>query len=76
MASPAVITVLKMLEALPAPAQDHVVSHLRDYLADLQEEDDWNVAFQRTQPQLIAAARQVRQTIAQGQGTPLDEHQL
>jgi len=65
-----------MMESLPDPVQDQVVDHLREYLADLQDELRWDSLFQRTQPQLIAAARRARQEIAEGHARPMDYEQL
>ena len=72
MTSNAIATVTKMLESLPEAVQDQVVEHLREYLADLQDELEWDRLFQRTQPQLVAAARRAEQEIAQGHAQPLD----
>lgn len=66
MSSPAIATVTKMMEALPETAQDQVVDHLREYLAEMESELQWDNLFKNTQPQLIAAARRARQEIAQG----------
>ena len=76
MASPTLTTVMKMLESLPEPTQDQVLEHLREYLEDLQDDVQWDLTFQRTQPQLIAAAQRARQAIAEGQAHPLAEGQL
>ena len=62
--------------SLPEPAQDQTVAHLREYLADLQDEVRWDTLFKETQPQLIAAARRARQEIAQGVAKPMDYEQL
>ncbi len=76
MTSPAIETVTKMLESLPETVQDQVVEHLREYLADLQDELQWDSLFKRTQPQLVAAARRAKQEIAQGHAQPLDYDEL
>lgn len=76
MSSAAISTVVKMLESLPETVQDQVVEHLREYLADLQDELVWDDLFKRTQPQLVVAARRARQEIAEGQAKPLDYEQL
>ncbi len=55
-----------MMEALPETARDQVVDHLREYLAEMESELQWDNLFKNTQPQLIAAARRARQEIAQG----------
>jgi hypothetical protein len=72
MTSTAIATVTRMMESLPEPAQNQMVAHLREYLADLQDEVRWDTLFKETQPQLIAAARRARQEIAQGHAQPMD----
>jgi hypothetical protein len=76
MSSTAIITVTKMMESLPEPAQGQVVEYLREYLEDLQDELKWNALFKKTQPQLIAAARRAKQEISQGLAEPMDYDQL
>jgi hypothetical protein len=76
MTSPAIATVIKMLESLPETVQDQVVEHLREYLADLQDELEWDSLFKRTQPQLVAIARRAKEEIAEGRARPLDYDQL
>lgn len=61
MSSPAVATMIKMVESLPETTQNQVVEHLRDYLAELQDEIRWDNLFQKTQSQLITAARRAKQ---------------
>jgi len=76
MSSAVITTVIKMMESLPEPEQDRVVDHLREYIADLREEMQWEATFQKTQSQLVAAARRAKQEIAAGQAQPLDPDQL
>jgi hypothetical protein len=76
MASFAVDTVIKMIESLPHADQDRVVEHLRDYLADLYDEHQWEVMFEKTQTQLSAAARRAKQEIEAGATEPLDANRL
>ena len=76
MSSPAITTMVKMMEALPETLQDQVVQHLREYLEDLQDERQWEASFKKTQPQLVAAARRAKQEIAAGQAEPLDPEKL
>jgi len=76
MATTAIATMVKMLESLPETVQDQVVEHLREYLADLQDELEWDNLFKQTQPQLVAAARRAKQEIAEGQAKPLDYDEL
>lgn len=72
----AIMTVTKMLESLPEAMQEQVVEHLREYLADLQDEMKWESLFEQTQPQLVAAARRAKQEIAQGHAQPMDYERL
>ncbi len=72
----AIVTVTRMMESLPEEIQEQVVEHLREYLADLQDELTWDSLFERTQPQLTAAARRAKQEIAQGRAQPMDYDQL
>lgn len=76
MSSTTITTVITMLESLPEPMQDQVVEHLREYLAEMQDELVWSAQFKRSQPQLIAAARRAKQQIAEGLAQPLDYDQL
>ena len=76
MSSPAITTMIKMMESLPECVQDQVVEHLREYLEDLLDELRWDRTFQGTQSQLMAAARRAKQAKAQGQARPLDTNQL
>jgi hypothetical protein len=75
-ASAAVVTVIKMIEDLPEATQDQVVEHLREYIADLQDELQWDMAFEKRQSQLIAAARRARQEIVAGSAEAMDYDQL
>jgi len=65
-----------MMETLPETTQNQVVEHLRDYVAEVQDEIQWDISFEKTQKQLIAAARRARQEIAAGHAEPLDYNQL
>ena len=76
MSSISVATMTKMMESLPETLQNQVLDHLREYLEELQDELEWDRQFQKTQPQLIAAAKRAKQEIAQGQAQPFDYHQL
>ena len=76
MSSTVVATVVKMLESLPEAAQDQVAEHLRGYIADLQDERQWDRAFKKTRSQLVAAARQAKREFAEGKATPLDHDRL
>ncbi len=76
MSSAEIATVVKMLETLPEATQQQVVERVREYIADLRDEADWDAAFARTQPRLMAAARQAKQDIAAGRARPMTPDQL
>ena len=76
MSSATIQTVVGMIENLPEASQRQVVERLREYIAELDDERRWDEAFERTQPQLIAAARRAKQEIAAGKAQPLDPDQL
>lgn len=52
----------------PDPAQEPI--------EDLQDELRWDELFNRTQPQLVAAARRAKQQIAAGMAAPMDYSRL
>ena len=76
MSSNAIATVVKMLESLPEAKQDQVVEHLRDYIEDLVDELQWDIAIEKTQDQLAAAAQRAKKEIVKGRAKPLDYEQL
>jgi hypothetical protein len=76
MPSAAIATIVKMMESLPVDVQEQIAEHLRDYIDDLQDEIRWNASFQRTQQNLVAAAKRAKQEIAEGQATVMDYDQL
>ena len=76
MSSNAIATVVQMLEGLPEATQNQIVQHLREYLAEIQDEVRWDQTFARTQDKLVSAARRAKQEIAAGQGRPLDPDEL
>ena len=72
MASNAVVTITRMIETLPEVLQDQVVEHLREYIAELEDELRWETSFNNTQDQLIEAARRAKKEIAAGKAEPMD----
>ncbi|WP_293147268.1 MULTISPECIES: hypothetical protein [unclassified Microcoleus] len=72
MSSSAIATLVKIMESLPETLQDRVVEHLREYLEDLRDEEQWNFSFQNTQESLIRAAKPAKQEISEGKAQPLD----
>jgi phage-related minor tail protein len=70
MSSPAITTIVKMVESLPDELQEQVVEHVRGYLAELEEEKQWDTSFKRTQDNLVTAARKAKAEIAAGLSSP------
>ena len=76
MSSPAINTVIKMMESLSEDKQNKLVEHLREYIQDLQEEAKWQDSFNRTQDKLVAAAKLAKKQIAQGKAESMDYNKL
>ena len=76
MTSNAITTITQMMETLPEALQNQIVEHLREYIAELEDELRWEVSFNNTQEQLVAAARRAKQEIAEGKAEPMDLDQL
>ncbi len=76
MSSNAIATIVQMVESLPEQAQEQVVEHLREYIEDLRDEREWDLAFKRTATRLRAVSRRVKQEIAAGKTEPLDLDRL
>lgn len=76
MESAAIYTVVKMMETLPEPTQNRIVDLVREYLADLEDEAEWDALFNSTQPQLAAEAQRVRREIEEGIVEPMDYDRL
>lgn len=74
--SPAIITIIQMMETLPLNLQNQIIQHLQNYLLDLQDDIRWETSFAKTETNLVAAARKAKQDIAAGQATPLNYEQL
>ena len=76
MASNAIATITRMMETLPEALQNQIVEHLREYIAELEDELRWEVSFNNTQEQLIAAARCAKKEIAEGKAESMDLDRL
>jgi len=74
--SAAIKDLVEIVEALPSTLQKQVVEHLRQYIADLQDEQQWDESFSRTQSALVAAARKAKQEKAAGKAEVMDYNQL
>ena len=71
MDSTAIATMVKMMERLPASIQEQVVEHVRDYLADLEDEALWDEQFAQSQSQLGVAAQKARREVEAGKVEPM-----
>jgi hypothetical protein len=76
MTTPAINTLIKMMENLPEDTQDHLVELLRQVIADIQDDAAWDTSFKITHAKLEAAAKNARQEIAKGLSTPMDFSRL
>ena len=76
MVTPAVNTIIKMIEQLPESDQDRVAEHLREYLAELEDDGKWDEAFAKSQDKLVYAAREARKQLAEGKSEPMDFDKL
>jgi Spy/CpxP family protein refolding chaperone len=72
MVTPAVNTIIKMIEQLRESEQERVAEHLREYLATMEDEEKWDEAFANTQDKLVNAAREARKQIEAGKSEPMD----
>ncbi len=72
MDSPAIATLIKMMESLPEAEQNRVVEAVRAYIADLQDEAEWDQSFSKSQDQLTRAAQKAKQQIRENNSQPFD----
>jgi hypothetical protein len=76
MATPALTTILKMIENLPDSRQNQVAEHLREYIADLEDQEKWDKAFAKTQKKLAYKTRQAEKQIAEGKSERMGFNRL
>jgi hypothetical protein len=76
MSSAAITTIVKMVESLSDDLQERVSEHIREYIADLEDEAKWESSIERTRPNLVAAARQAKREIAEDKSVPMDYDRL
>jgi hypothetical protein len=72
MSSDTITTIVKMVESLPDDLQERISEHIREYIADLEDESRWESSFKRSHTNLVAAARKAKQEIAEGKSVPMD----
>ncbi len=70
MSSASITTIVTMIETLPDDLQEKLVEHIREFITDLDDEARWESSFNRTRSNLVAAARQAKQEIAQYPSLP------
>jgi len=68
--------VIEMMESLPETLQQQVAEYLKDYIAELKDELQWEESFEKTQPQLVAAAQRAKQEIAEGKAQEMKLNEL
>ena len=51
-----------MIELLPENQQENIAEHLREYIADLEDEIRWDNKFRNTQSELSKIAKKVRKS--------------
>lgn len=73
MSETTVATLSKMVEQLPEFQQERVVDHVREYIADLCDEEHWDRQFNTSMPALIAAAKNARKEIADQKAAPMSD---
>jgi hypothetical protein len=76
MVTPTLTTILKMVEVLPVERQKRVEDHLRDYIADMDDEERWDDTFARTQDKLARMTRDATRQISEGKSEPMNFNRL
>ncbi|MBM4055358.1 MAG: hypothetical protein FJ264_11975 [Planctomycetes bacterium] len=66
MPSSTMATIIKMIELLPENQQENIAAHLREYIADLEDEIGWDNKFRDTQSKLSKIAKGIRKEISEG----------
>ncbi len=69
-------TIVKILESFSDEQEERIIEHLREYIADFQNELKWDKSFEKTHGKLVAAARKAKQQITEGKGQPMDYNKL
>ncbi|AFZ53359.1 hypothetical protein VKI21_17285 [Cyanobacterium aponinum UTEX 3222] len=76
MSSENIATITKIMESLPDSTQEKVIEYLREYLATLQEEKEWDYLVNKNQNKLIDFARKAKQEMLEGKAQLMDYEQL
>jgi cell division septum initiation protein DivIVA len=67
---------IEMMQSLPETLQQQVAEYLKEYIAELKDELQWEESFEKTQPQLVAAAQRAKQEIAEGKAQEMKLNEL
>jgi hypothetical protein len=67
---------IEMMQSLPETLQQQVAEYLKEYIAELNDELQWEESFEKTQPQLVAAAQRAKQEIAEGKAQEMKLNEL
>ena len=65
-----------MIEFLPENQQEKIAEHLKEYIADLEDEIRWDIKFKNTQSELSRIVKEVRKEIAEGKTEEFDYEKL
>jgi hypothetical protein len=60
MSTETITTIIKMIESLPEEKQEKVADHLRHYIAELEDEMEWDKLFKETEDELSTIAREIK----------------
>ncbi len=69
-------TLEKMLEPLPEAAQQRIIEHVREYIAEMRSEWHWEGLYQERKLPLEKMARLAKQQISEGKARPLNLDEL
>ncbi len=69
-------TIIKMIESLPEDKQEKVADHLRYYIAELEDEMNWDKLFKDTETELSRIAKDIKQKVAVGEVEDFDFDRL
>ncbi len=76
MPSTTMATIIKMIELLPENQQENIATHLREYIADLEDKIRWDNKFRSTQSGLSKIAKEVKKEVSEGKAQGFDYEKL
>ena len=69
-------TIDKMIKTIPESMQSSVLEEIQAVITEKHDELEWNIQFQQSQENLIAASKKVKDEIATGMAKPMDYKKL